>query len=64
LTVKLVGKAPPGLQLAPDGSFTYLPRVDFLGDVTFKVEVSDDLLTTKPITIKIRAATGNRGQGG
>ena len=63
LTVRLVGTVPAGLKVAANGSFTFTPPLNFLGDVTFQFEVFDGIYLSAPITVKITVTTGGRGRG-
>jgi len=63
LTVQLVGTAPAGLRLLPNGSFTYTPRPNFIGAVSFQFQVNDGLFLSRPFTVKIKVSLGGRGRG-
>jgi VCBS repeat-containing protein len=47
------------LTLNLDGSFTYIPETDFVGEVTFTYTVTDGVLTSDPITVTITVDAEN-----
>jgi hypothetical protein len=60
LVASLVSQAGSGLvTLAADGSFTYLPIVNFSGSDSFTYEVSDGAATTGPVTVSITIGSVN-----
>ena len=63
LRVRLVGTAPPGLTLRPDGSFHYVPRPGSPDTVVFQVRAFDGLLFSDPVTVRISVRGGGRGRG-
>lgn len=41
------------LNLRSDGSFTFMPRIDFIGNTSFTYRASDGELTSAPVTVTI-----------
>ena len=57
-----IGESPSkgDLTLNPDGSFEYLPEIEFTGVVTFTYHASDGLLASLPATVTITVEQGQR----
>lgn len=64
-TLTAAGASAPSngqLTLNDDGSFTYIPSTDFVGNDSFSYRASDGLLASSPATVRIsvRGAGGNQ----
>lgn len=65
LTAMLVsGTASGTLDLAGDGSFTYLPNAGFKGNDSFRYRASDGELVSASTLVTIKVGTGGGGGGG